>query len=47
MGHTKTQNFPEFVYGVKRSENNESLMPQICKIMSERLSNHLDDIIIS
>lgn len=39
-------NFPEFVYALKRTENNDSLMPNVCKIMSERLSGHFSDEII-
>ncbi|UCG26984.1 MAG: gamma carbonic anhydrase family protein [Bacteroidales bacterium] len=42
----KSLNFPELVYGLKRTRDNSSLMPDVCKTMSERLSGHLNDTII-
>lgn len=36
-------NFPEFVYGLSRSHNEDSIMPSVCEIMVERLGEHLDD----
>ncbi len=36
-------NFPEFVYGIKKTKKNKSLMPNVCRIMSERLSGHKND----
>lgn len=39
-------NFPEFVYGLQRKENNGSIMPEICKIMGERLITHKKDEIV-
>lgn len=42
----KQLNFPEVVYGLKRTESNNSLMPDVCRIMSERLSGHIDDVIL-
>ena len=40
-------NFPEYVYGVKRSETNDSIMPEICKVMTDRLLEHSNDEIIN
>jgi len=43
----KPLNFPEFVYGLARKENAESMMPDICKVMYDRLSEHKMDLIIN
>lgn len=43
----KPLNFPEFVYGLPRNENNESIMSAVCKVMSDRLSGHFSDEIIN
>lgn len=36
-------NFPEYVYGLNRAERTDSLMPDICRIMANRLAVHLED----
>jgi carbonic anhydrase/acetyltransferase-like protein (isoleucine patch superfamily) len=43
----KPLNFPEFVYGLPRKENTESMMLDICKVMYDRLSEHKTDLIIN
>ena len=42
----KQLDFPSSVYGLERTEKNESLMPGLCKVMSERLSDHINDELI-
>ncbi len=39
----KRYNFPTIVYGIARPKKNESKMPEVCKVMSERLSTHFSD----
>lgn len=42
----KPLNFPEFVYGINRKDNGDSIMPEITQMMSDALKSHLDDEII-
>jgi carbonic anhydrase/acetyltransferase-like protein (isoleucine patch superfamily) len=42
----KPLDFPQVAYGISRNEN-ESLMPRICEVMSARLSKHKNDKEIS
>lgn len=42
----RTLNFPEFVYGVSRDLDGESIMPKITKMMTEALQSHQNDQII-
>lgn len=39
----KPLNFPGFVYGMDRASQ-KSLMPDICRTMSQRLGTHMDDV---
>ena len=42
----KTLNYTEFVYELARKGQGTSIMPDICKVMSERLSGHFSDEIV-
>ena len=43
----KPLNFPLTVYGVNRPESGEpNNMPDICRVMSDRLKSHMDNVII-
>ena len=39
----KPLNFPEFVYGVQRKPEGETIMPEIMKMMTNTLKTHKDD----
>ena len=39
----KQYNFPNSVYGIERPKKSESKMPEVCKVMSERLKEHFND----
>lgn len=42
----KPLNFPKTVYEIDRPSGNESIMPEICEVMVERLGEHMKDEII-
>jgi len=39
-------NFPGFVYEIKKNNKGKSVMPEVCQIMADRLSEHKKDEII-
>lgn len=43
----KPLNFPEFVYGLPRDEDGDSMMPDICRVMYDRLSEHKTDSVVN
>lgn len=42
----KPLNFPKTVYGIERPSGNNSIMPDICEVMVEKLGGHLEEEII-
>jgi len=40
----KQYDFPNTVYGTVRTKKGESKMPEVCKVMSERLKEHISDV---
>ncbi len=42
----KQYDFPKAVYGIDRPPPGESKMPAVCRVMSERLGSHQEDIIL-
>jgi len=42
----KQYNFPNTVYGIERPKKGESKMPEVCKVVSKRLKEHLNDELI-
>lgn len=42
----KALNFPGYVYGVERKNNEESIMPEVMEMMTTALKTHKDNIIL-
>lgn len=42
----KPLNFPQYVYGIDRKENGESIMPEIMAMMTGVLQSHIDDDVL-
>ena len=43
----KTLHFNDAVYGIDHAKDNAALMSGVCKVMSERLASHKNDIVIN